>query len=162
MTRPRLPKRILVPVDFSPPSENALDYAIELARTASAEVIVLHAYPVVLLGYLDVAWGTVDIMGSILNAANESMQRLVDARKGKGVAILSLVQQNDPWHAILAAAEENKCDLIVMSTHGRQGIAHALIGSVAEKVIRTAPCPVLTIRPPESREHKGREAPQSV
>ena len=86
MTRPRLPKRILVPVDFSPPSENALDYAIELARTASAEVIVLHAYPVVLLGYLDVAWGTVDIMGSILNAANESMQRLVDARKGHGIA----------------------------------------------------------------------------
>ena len=139
-------KRILVPTDFSEPSSRALTYACELARRFSAELHLLHVAvpPVMPTPYM----GTV---GDEIFHPEKAAQKHLDAMENpefESVApIERVVRTGTPFVEIVRHAKENDIDLIVMGTHGRTGLVHALIGSVAEKVVRKAPCPVLTVRP---------------
>lgn len=147
-----LPKKILVPVDFSATSEYVLEYAVALARPLGAEILVLHAYDTLSFGALGGGMiATSDLTERILRGAQDGLATMLSAHQVSGVTIRSMLKQEDAWRAILDVAKEAHSDLIMMGTHGRRGIAHALLGSVAEKVVRTAPCPVLTIRGVEEK-----------
>lgn len=141
-------RRILVPVDFSQGSLRALDYAIELGRAFRAGFTVLHA--VEPLSSAPLAYGPVDDAGALLDEllrmGHRELERVaVDLRKRR-VKIVTVLRVGMPYMVITETARKSKVDLIVMSTHGRTGLLHTLMGSVAEKVARTAPCPVLTVR----------------
>lgn len=142
------PKRILVPTDFGEGSEAALSYAIDLARSLHAEVVVMHAYEIPVVGFPDGALvATPELATRVLEGAREGLERTMRAHAADGVPLTQIVKQGDAAGAIASAANEVGAELVVMSTHGRRGLSHALLGSVAEKVVRTAPCPVLTVKP---------------
>jgi nucleotide-binding universal stress UspA family protein len=142
--------RILVPTDLSPASLSGLDYAVELARPFNAEVVLLYVVePIVYATPTDLYGATADL-GSVLQEQERSGRaqlKKIQERYGKKVPKLRALQQTGtPYVAITNAAKKLKADLIVMSTHGRTGLSHLFLGSVAEKIVRTATCPVLTVR----------------
>ncbi len=140
------PKILLVPTDFSLASEAALDQAIGLASRLGAKVYVLHAYQLPVVGFPDgVLVPTAEIASRIVTWAQGELAACVAKRKASGIEIVPILKQADPREAVLAVAEEVSADLIVMGTHGRRGIARALIGSVAESVVRASPVPVMTV-----------------
>jgi nucleotide-binding universal stress UspA family protein len=146
-------KKVLVATDFSEPSEAALAYGRELARTFGASLTAVH----VVDNILTRAYGSDGIVladPELQREIEAGAQRQLDAmlfdedRKALG-AIGLVVTSNSPSAAIVTYARDAAIDLLVMGTHGRGAIAHLLMGSVAERVVRTAPCPVLTVRHPE-------------
>jgi nucleotide-binding universal stress UspA family protein len=141
-----LPTTILVPTDFGEGSAAALTYAVELARALGAQIVLLHTYEIPVVGFPDgTLIATADLTSRMLDGAQEGLrgieQRLADA----GVKLGSLVKQGEAWRTILETADEVAAGLIVMGTHGRRGLPRALLGSVAEKVVRMSSCPVLTV-----------------
>lgn len=143
-------KRILHPTDFSASSQRSLATACELARKFGAEVHLLHvvqdvaaiaAYGVA-EAYLPVEW-----RNEVKAQAEKSLQEVPDAATGAGVRFVRAIAEGSPYYEIIEYARQNAIDLIVMGTHGRTGVPHLLMGSVAEKVVREAPCAVLTVRP---------------
>jgi nucleotide-binding universal stress UspA family protein len=129
-------KRILVPVDWSPPSRRAFQFAAALAQKHDAEVAVLHVVPFATLMYGPASEGYLDHV-------REELRHLGQA--DCITRVRSLVAEGNPVTAILQAAGDTHCDLIVMGTHGRQGLKRWLGGSVAEEIVRQAPCPVWTV-----------------
>ena len=141
-----LPKIILVPTDFSVAAETALDQALGLASKLGAKVYVLHAYQLPVVGFPDgVLVPTAEIASRVVTWAQSELAACVAKRKGSPVEIVPILKQADPREAVLAVAEEISADLVIMGTHGRRGIARALIGSTAEAVVRTSPVPVMTV-----------------
>jgi len=141
-------KHILVPVDFTDTSGAALDYAIDLASQLGARVTALHAYEIPVFGFPDGALiATADVTARIGQAAQQALTKEVEQRKGK-VPLESVLRTGVAWEEINAVAADRAADLIVIGTHGRRGLARALLGSVAENVVRTAKVPVLTIHGP--------------
>jgi universal stress protein A len=145
-------RRILVPVDFSSPSRAALEHAAGLAERMDAELLILHAWEQpAYLGPEGVVLTAPGVVHPGLDEVRRSIEREV-AQFVKGVALPAgtevRVLQGRPQDAILAAAAEPRVDLIVMGTHGRSGLAHLIVGSVAEAIVRHAPCPVMTLRAP--------------
>lgn len=140
-------QHILVPFDFSPYAEQALDYAIGLAQILQARLTLLH---VVEAAPLEVAesgtrrspsdWQELET--GIAEGLEEPLRRVHEA----GLQGETAIAQGVPFQTILDTAHDKSVDLIVMSTHGRTGLTHILMGSVAEKVVRLAPCPVLVTR----------------
>lgn len=144
-----LPKKILVGTDFSETSDRALDYAIELASRLGATVTVLHAYELPIVGFPDGAFiASADVASRLATAAQSGLDTAVSTRAGRGVELAKILRQDAPWDAVNSVAKEIGADLVVVGTHGRRGLSHALLGSVAEKIIRTAHIPVLTVRGP--------------
>jgi nucleotide-binding universal stress UspA family protein len=142
----KLPTMILVPTDFGEPSEAALDYALELARPLGAEIALMHAYEIPIIGMPDgTIVATADLTSRILEGAKLGLDRQLEARQGSGVRMRAIVKQGDACQSVNETVEEVKADLVVMGTHGRRGLPRYLIGSVAEKVVRTARVPVLTV-----------------
>jgi len=144
-------RRILVPVDFSEKSERALDYAIEFAKKFGASVTLVHAYEIPVYGYGLVDASLVaspDLAARISDAAQKTLDALVASRADRGVPIQGILRNGVAWEEIANVAKETHADLIVIGTHGRRGLARALLGSVAESVIRTSDVPVLTIHAP--------------
>lgn len=140
------PKIILVPTDFSLSAETALDRALELAAKVGAKVYVLHAYQLPVVGFPDgVLLPTAEIASRIITWAQSELAACVARRKESSVEIVPILKQADPRDAVISAAEDLSADLVVMGTHGRHGLARALIGSVAESVVRTSPVPVMTV-----------------
>lgn len=143
-------KRILVPLDFSPPSLKALDYAADFAKPLGADLYVLFVIEPIYYAVPDLAGAAAGSVGGLLDeqrkSAKQQLERLQARYARKNVALRTLQQTGTPYQAICDAAKTLKADLIVMSTHGRTGVSHMLMGSVAERVVRTAACPVLTIR----------------
>lgn len=143
-------RRLLVPTDLSPASLVGLDYAVELARPFKAEVVLLHVVEPIVYATPTDLYGTTTDLGSVLQEQERSGRAQLaklQQRYGRKVAKLRAVQQTGtPYVAITSAAKKLKADLIVMSTHGRTGLSHLFLGSVAEKIVRTSPCPVLTVR----------------
>ena len=139
-------RRILTPIDFSEGSEHALRYALELAEKLRAEVHALHAYqqPIYVLPEGAMDPGTLP-EEEVAQAARERLDRF-EARHDR--VERSLLREGPAARCIVDAAEELGADLIVMGTHGRTGLARMLIGSVAERVVRTSTVPVLTVPPP--------------
>jgi len=142
-------RNILVPTDFTETSDKALDFALELAEKFDAKVTVMHSYEIPVLGFPDGALvATVDIATGIMESAKKGLDAVVTARTARGAKLASVLRDGNAWEEIKAVAEDLKADLIVIGTHGRRGIARALLGSVAENVIRTVKIPVLAIHGP--------------
>ena len=145
------PKNLLVPFDFSEYSEHALDYAVNLATQLGATIHLVHVISIPTAGVPEVV---VPINASMIENMVVDYQKELDkiaAARRKQVPVGQVhVRIGDAREVILHAAEEIGADMIVMGTHGRRGFRRALLGSVAETVVRTAPCPVLTLRAPKS------------
>ena len=140
-------KHILVPTDLSEDADYALVYAIELAQKLQARLILLHAVDTTPLEVAEIAsqrppsdWQEVET--GIEQKLEASLKRLHDV----GLQGETLIVHGVPFQSIIDTAQDKGADLIVMGTHGRTGLPHALMGSVAEKVVRLAPCPVLVTR----------------
>jgi len=146
-------KKILVATDFSEPSEAALSYGRELARNFGASLTVLNVVDNILTRAYG-SDGMVLVDPELQREIESAAQRQIDTvlfeedRKTLG-AIGVTVTSNSAPGTIVTYARDNGIDLIVMGTHGRGAVAHLLMGNVAERVVRTAPCPVLTVRHPE-------------
>jgi nucleotide-binding universal stress UspA family protein len=146
-------KEILVATDFGPASDNALRYGEALAREFSARLHVLHAAPNIYATSMD-GYGYAAISPQVQEdievAARRHMRERVSEEDQQELrAKTTVITHNSPAIAIVEYAKANAIDLIVLGTHGRGAIAHVLLGNVAERVVRTAPCPVLTVRDPE-------------
>src|ERR1041384_1662035 len=142
-----LPKHILVPTDLSEGAEQALDYACDLARTLDAEVHLLSVVGVPALGVPELGVALASTVIDQLVVENQTaLQELARTHRSTTRAGQRLIQAAAPRDRINQAARELGIDLIVMGTHGRRGITRALLGSVAETVVRSAPCAVLTVR----------------
>jgi len=142
-------RRILVPVDFSEKSERALDYAIELAKKLGASVTLVHAYEIPVYGFVDATVvATPDLAARLSDAAQKTLDALVASRRDRGVPLHGVLRNGVAWEEIASVAKDTHADLIVIGTRGRRGLARALLGSVAESVIRTSDVPVLTIHAP--------------
>ncbi len=144
-------KAILVPVDFSKHSAEALDYAIGVAQKFGAKLHLLHCYPINPGGIAP--YGIVLPDGferEIRQAATQHLEEWSEKARGEGLAVEISLTPLFPSRAIAEEATEISADLIVMSTYGLSGIKHALLGSVAERILRTAPCPVLTVKARDS------------
>jgi len=151
-----LPKTILVATDFSETSDRALDYAVDLAKLLDASITVMHAYELPVYGFPDGALiATVEIATRIMTAAQAALAQSCEVRANKGVKLSPILRQGVAFEEVHSVAEEINADLIVIGTHGRKGLSRALLGSVAEKVIRTATRPVLTITGPKGSDKKG-------
>jgi nucleotide-binding universal stress UspA family protein len=143
-------KRICCPIDFSDASRAAMEVAADLARRTGAELWLLHAYPVPGYTFPD---GSVVASPKMLQDLADGAQRHLDewraAAEGLGAPRVETAKEaGEPAAEIVAFARERGVDLLVLGTHGRTGLEHALMGSIAERVVRKAHCPVLTVRPP--------------
>ena len=144
-------KRICCPIDFSDASRAALEVAADLARRGGADLVLLHAYPIPGYTFPD---GSVVASPRMMQELAEQAQRHLEewrasaaAIAGEGrVAVEKVV--GEPAAEIVSFAKAKGVDLLVLGTHGRSGLEHALMGSVAERVVRKAHCPVLTVRAP--------------
>jgi len=140
------PTNILVPVDFSPCAEYALDYACELAAKLGARVHVVNAVADTLP---ELAAAITDQMVAALHRNHAAMlAELVEPRRAVASFGEISVVEDTARDAIVNAARALHADLVVMGSHGRRGLSRVLIGSVAEDVVRRAPCPVLVVRRP--------------
>jgi universal stress protein A len=142
-------QRILAPTDFSELSKQGLTSALELAEVFGAKLLLLHVvepppYPVE--GIVPSHLGATLLDDLERQASNELAQALSETQTSR-VEVARRVVTGVPYRKIVDVAEEEQSDLIVMTTHGRTGLGHLVMGSVAEKVVRTSPCPVFTIRP---------------
>ncbi|MET0850273.1 MAG: universal stress protein [Candidatus Rokuibacteriota bacterium] len=141
-------RRILHPSDFSRASNAAFARAVAMARADRAELVVVnvlsHVMPFAGEGFSPKAYADLD--ASLRAAAMRSLDRLLGRARRAGVRTRGLVLDGAPHDRIVRAARSPRCDLIVMGTHGRDGLARLFLGSVAERVVATAPCPVMTVR----------------
>jgi len=145
----RMINRILVPIDFSEYSKNALKYAVPMAEQAAASLYLIYVveptvYPA------DLGFGQVVMPGvedELREKGSDELKGLIEKEIGSRVKASSTVRTGKPHQEILLEAEEKNIDLIVMATHGHTGVEHMLFGSTAERIVRNARCPVLTIRP---------------
>lgn len=146
----RQPSNILVPTDFGPASETALRYGIDLARTFGAGLHVLHAVvDVVPVSPVSALYGPehAGVLVTMDDDAHARLQALIAAHAdAPAKTVQAVVRSMNPANAILEYAADHRIDFIVMGTHGRSMVAHLLLGSVTETVIRSATCPVLTVR----------------
>jgi nucleotide-binding universal stress UspA family protein len=144
-------RHILAPTDFSEYSKKAMASAFELAKTFSARLTVLHVVelpPYPIEGYVPASVSSSFIEDLERQATQDLAQLLPDAATA-GVEVVRLVAVGTPYRKIIEVAESEQVDLIVMATAGRTGFSHLVMGSIAERIVRTAACPVLTIRPQE-------------
>jgi len=142
-------KRILVPTDFGEVADAALTYGRELARTFGANLDVLHvadnvfARSIGIEGYVSTF---PEVQRDIEETARIQLDRLVGDEDRALLGARAVIRtSNSPASAIVAYSRDANVDLIVMGTHGRSGLAHALLGSIAERVVQHAPCPVLIV-----------------
>ena len=143
-------KKILVPVDFSKHSTHALDMAVGLAKTLSSEVHLVHVlhYPVQVAATGQMAIPA-DLWSEIREAATRKLEETAQGVKGEGLSVETHLSEGPNAHAIVELAENTGIDLIVMGTRGLSGLKHVMLGSVAERTVRLAHCPVLTVKAEE-------------
>jgi nucleotide-binding universal stress UspA family protein len=143
-------RKILCPIDFDENSSKALDKAIEIARYFDAAVFLIHAVPLVAqFGEVPLP---VDLYQDQQRAALASLNEIA-GRKLNGIQYKTAVYVGDVVGSILKAIDQIQPDLLVLATHGRTGLAHFVLGSVAEAVVRKASCPVLSLRGEKPRWH---------
>jgi nucleotide-binding universal stress UspA family protein len=140
-------QNILVPVDFSEHSGRALGVAIEVARKFGGRIHLIHAYPIqqILVSPYPVAL-PLDLDRQFREASNKQLAEWAERVRSAGLPVETSTASDSPSEAIARCAESIKADLIVMGTRGLSGLKHVLLGSVAERTLRIAPCPVLTVK----------------
>jgi nucleotide-binding universal stress UspA family protein len=144
--------RILIPTDFSKFSQVALSYASAFAEKFLAELHLLHVVQdlaVFIPDMITVAPPPVPTVDQMTKAVQEAFDRIIKDNRLERFKIHREVCEGTPFYEIVRYAKEQNIDLIIMGTHGHTGLTHMLLGSVTEKVVRKAPCPVLTVRHPE-------------
>jgi len=144
--------RILVPTDFSKHSQNALTYAAAFAEKFGAELYLLHVVQDLALFIPDavtVAPPVTPPVDQLTAAVRGALDKVIAEYQLRRLTVHAEVREGTPFYEIIRFARDQNIDLIVMGTHGHTGLAHVLMGSVTEKVVRKAPCPVLTVRHPE-------------
>jgi universal stress protein A len=145
----RIFERILLATDFSEASVRAFDESVRLAGASGASLILVHAYQVPPAAALSHAPAGVyeDYEQAVRRSADEKLCALVEQARARGADARPLLVAGFPDEEIVAAAGREKADLLVIGTHGRRGAARLFLGSVAARVVTTAPCPVMTVRP---------------
>jgi len=142
-------RRILVPVDFSDACRTVLDYGVDIARDRGAEVVLVHVVGLPVAPF-DPAYGVAADPRMLLDLQSAAERGLADlaakAAERSGLAVRTKVLTGAPSREIVREAREGSYDLVVIGTHGRTGFRHVFLGSVAENVVRLAPCPVVTVR----------------
>jgi nucleotide-binding universal stress UspA family protein len=137
-------KTILVPIDFSSHSNRAMNYACAIARAFDASIILMHVVDSLAYSVTDTfkVFNRRRLLDAIARSLLESWAQTI----GRGVRVRRFLANGFAYQEILRKVRKDRVDLIVMGTHGRTGLGHFLLGSVTEKVVRMAPCPVLTVR----------------
>ncbi len=142
-------RRILAPVDFSANSRKAVTYAVAFARQFGASITFLH---VIQVNYAYGELGAIDFSAlerEMRGGASKELDSLLAETRAVGVTAESVIREGSPAKIIADVAAELQTDLLVVSTHGYTGLKHVLMGSIAEHVVRYAPCPVLVVRQQE-------------
>ena len=141
-------KRILVPTDFSESARLALRYGVSFAREYQAELTLLHVVETVAVGYASDLFPVpmAEVFQEIAGYARSELDKLAREAREQGVTVVEKVVQGKPAAEIMRVAREDTIDVIVLGTHGKGVLDHALFGSTTERVVRKAPCPVLTCR----------------
>jgi len=143
-------KKVLVPIDFSDYSKSALKYAVNFCKQFNAEIILIYVIEPIIYPP-DFSMGQIAIPS--VNAewderAKQELEKLASSDITKGARVKTSIKTGKPFIEIIETAAELEVDLIIIATHGHTGVEHILFGSTAEKVVRKAPCPVLTLREP--------------
>jgi nucleotide-binding universal stress UspA family protein len=142
-------RRILVPTDFSDKSKVALTYAVALVEQFKASIHLLHVVEAI-VGIYTAPWEPRDELDrAIASSAWDDLNGLLPSDDRKRLDAEFALEWGTPFVEIVRYARAHEIDLIAMGTHGRSGVEHLLMGSVAENVVRSSPCPVLTVRHPE-------------
>ncbi len=147
-------RRILYPTDFSPSAEHALPYAASFAKEYGAKLFVLHVVEdLTNVAYFEVFQTPLpaNFLKDVEALAQKQMDELLKRDQLKGLDVQGVLRRGAPHVEILTAAVELQADLIVIATHGHSALQQVLFGSTAEKVVRKAPCPVLSIRHPDQK-----------
>lgn len=146
-----IPRRILMATDFSDYSREALDDAVLLAKHFGADLYLLHAFEATLYKVpadpSAVRPGAFEWVRALREEEEKRLESLAAEVRRKGVAVHPIFKEGVPFREIPKAALEVTADLIVLGTHGRTGLDRLMMGSVAERVVRRAPCPILLVRP---------------
>lgn len=147
--------RILCPIDFSETSDHAVSYAVLLARQLGAGLHLVHTWQLPVYTFLD---GAVLLDAETVARVTDDLQKNLDAAVARHsepeLSVQGHLVQGIPDREIARLAQELDCQMIVMGTHGRTGVTHMLLGSVAERVVRTSPMPVLVVPPPPKEAKK--------
>ena len=142
-------QHILIPIDFSAYADRALDFAMALASKLPARLTLLHVIQIIPLG---LAEGGAPLPYTYIETLEAEVQQSLETYRQRvqeaGLDCDIMVVHGIPFQSIIDVARDQQVDLIIMGTHGRTGLKHILLGSVAEKVVRLAPCPVLITRGP--------------
>lgn len=142
--------KILVPIDFSDYSKNALKYAVNFAKLFNAEILLIYVVEPVIyppdfsMGQIAIPTVTTEFD----DRAKEELNKLAKNEIPQQLKVSIIIRTGKPFVEIIETASEADVDLIIIATHGHSGVEHILFGSTAEKVVRKAPCPVLTLREP--------------
>jgi nucleotide-binding universal stress UspA family protein len=141
-------KKVLVPTDFSESAKHAFTYGVSFAREYKAELVLLHVVENLTVGYASDLFPVpmAEVFQEISGYAKAELAKLAEEARQKGIAVSELVAQGKPSAEIIRYAAENGVDMIVLGTHGKGMLDQALFGSTTERVVRRAPCPVLTVR----------------
>ena len=137
-------KQIVVATDFSEPADRALDLAVELALKFESELTLVHSWEAPSYSYGDGLYFPADVVAPIEHAAVAHLEKALTELKLRVPGAKSMLRGGPAWQEVLAAATQLHANLIVVGTHGRRGLTRALLGSVAEKIVRMADIPVLT------------------
>jgi nucleotide-binding universal stress UspA family protein len=154
-------QRILMATDFSNYSKEALSYAVYLAKLLKADLYLIHVFETPFYSHTGVSAsvqrGVQDWIQELKKEELKKLETLAEETQKQGVKVHAVFKDGKAFVEIIKAIEEVHADLIVIGTHGRTGLPHVVMGSVAERVVRQSPCPVFTTRPKASvsKENKG-------
>ena len=141
-------RKVMVPTDFSESARHALTYGISFAREYEAELTLLHVVENLTVGYASDLFPVpmAEVFQEISGYARTELAKLGEEARAKNVTVGEVVVQGKPSAEIMRFARETEVDMIVLGTHGKGMLDQALFGSTTERVVRRAPCPVLTVR----------------
>jgi nucleotide-binding universal stress UspA family protein len=142
-------RQILIPLDFSHHVETILEWGAHMAKEHGSRVILVHAYHLpVEFQQLEGAYLPPDFWTNVKTEAQQTLEAHAKTLRGKDIEVETVVREGYPATVILEEAEERNADLIVIGTRGLSGLKHLLLGSIAERVVQKASCPVLTVKTP--------------
>ena len=143
-------QRILVPIDFSPHANAVVEWAAHLALEHDSEIVLLHAYHLpVEFQQLEGAYLPADFWANVKDEALRSLSGYAQQLRDQGIEVTETVREGYPASVIEEEACRQEADLIVIGCRGLSGLKHLLLGSIAERVVQRAPCPVLTVKTPD-------------